>query len=1048
MSAILENAVGGLLAAEAHGMLALLLSRIGEEIKLGWGFRKELEELQSQFTTLSVMLDGTCTSSQSNNNNNKLIDDWLKKVNDAAYDADDLLDECAYEAVKRRCRTRKRRDKFRDEVSFPLFRYHMARRVRDLRKLIASIYGDAKDLGLKPIKLAAGGNNSHDWIEDRTQQNRRQWVDDQYLIGRDEDVTQLVKLLCDSSNITRDLTVIGVVGLAGLGKTALSKRVCKAQEVMECFNSQVIWLVVSHNFNQTDILKRMVELLYKEASNLSESQVIVEKLREKLNGKRYLLVLDDVWDTIDWEPFRCALQEIGGSKGSSLLVTSRGRNVVAKMDTYGCDNNGERTMQRASVYQLQGLNEEDSWSLFMTRMSGGNLSLASEKYVIARRIIKKCGGVPLAIRALGDLLREHDIERWMEVEKSDVWEIEDKYGILPSLKLSFHYLPNTALKKCFSYCAIFGEDEVIEKDKLIQMWMAQGFLQPCDKMELIGEEYLYVLLNSSLFQEAELNELGNVETFKIHDLVLSLARVVSREVEFVSSKGKIKVNDTSSEFRHLSVTLFGEELPTTFCKKLRTYYYNPLHRMVYMRLNFLMHSKNLRVLCLCNLAQKKLPDSVGSLKHLRYLDISGNEFETLPKVITKLHQLQTLQIEFNGTFYEKKHFPVLSEEVGNLVNLRHICGGHQEIGIPLGLCHLTALQTIPIIDLREDWGGRLCELGSLNNLKGKLEIRGLEHINSVEEARSLNLGSKLNVDRLILIWTSFVVTASSPIRVQSPQMNEILEALQPRDKLVMLKVKNYAGTRLPQWLIGTTAIGCSLLNNLVSLKLMFLHAEGNLNMENLKSVRFLSVKHCYGLTISFPDQGFQCCKLLEVLNLQSTSIKNLPDVSPLIKLSTLSIIRCHWNMIRTKLVGLANLPCLKELRTDAILPRDLSEDSPVCQSLCKLELVNDYSRSLPVQVQHFAALQVLKIREFENLVTLPDWLVKLTSLRELELVSIPNLMHLPTGDGMRRLSNLQTFRVKHCPRLEEEFSEGRGEWFKVAHIIECKQYCQVWSLFL
>ncbi|KNA21313.1 hypothetical protein SOVF_043990 [Spinacia oleracea] len=984
MSGIMENAVGGLIASETHGILARLLSRISEEIKLGLSFNRELQQLETQLTTLSLLLQSTSFQS---NNNNLLLVNWLNKVNNIAYDADDLLDECSYEALKQSTLTRKAKHKLKDRVSFPFSRHFMARRVREMRKLIESVYCDAKKLGVKPIKVVNGDNSSE--IEDgKIQQNRRKWVDDQFLVGRDDDITRIMELLCHPSNNTRDLTVVGIVGLAGLGKTALSKRVSKAKQVMECFNSHVIWLVVSYTFDQTDILKKMVQLLYKEASNL------------------------------------CALQEIGGSKGTSMLVTSRAKNVVAKMDTYG-----EIALQKAAIYQIKGLNEYDSWSLLVARMRGDdNLVAASgEGYVIAKRMMKKCGGVPLAIRALGDLLRDQSIKKWREIEESDVWGKEDKLGILPSLKLSFHYLPNMGLKRCFSYCAIFKEDEVIEGEKLIQLWMAQGFLQHSDKMELIGKEYLYILLNSSFFQEAEFDEFGSVETFKIHDLVLSLARVVATDLELLNL-GEKKIHDDRST-------------TATFCKKFRTYYYSQqsFYQRLYKSLKFISLSKNLRVLCLCNLGLKELPESVSCLKHLRYLDISGNEFVTLPKVITKLYHLQTLRVLSNGTLYGSKHFPIVTKEVGNLVNLRHICAGkYQEIGIPVGLGRLSALQTIPTIDLREDWGGRLSELGSLSKLKGTLKIQGLECVNGVEEAQTLNLRRLLSVDRLILKWSITLGKSSS----SSYHMNEILEVLQPHENLSTLEVSFYGGTILPFWFT---------LYNLVSLKLNhFTHAEGNLTLENLPSLRFLSVKNCYWLSITFPIHGFNSyCRHLEELIIDGSNIDNLPDLSPLTHLRVLVLASCQGGSNRRRnnrieLTGLASLTRLTTLYTDELLPADLCKNSPVCSSLLRMDLActeflcddSSLCSSLPQQIQHLVGLQSLGISEFECLELLPDWLGKLTCLKTLRLVSLPKLKRLPCQDVMQRLRSLQYLQVRGCPLLEEQLSSKNGELFKTTRLLD------------
>uniref|UniRef100_A0A803N0S7 Disease resistance N-terminal domain-containing protein n=1 Tax=Chenopodium quinoa TaxID=63459 RepID=A0A803N0S7_CHEQI len=188
MNAIVENAVGGLLASEAHGVIGIVLSRINAEIKLAWGFKKELEELQVQLSTVMEMLQGACSQAITNS----LMDDWLKKIKDAAYDADDLLDEWSYEALEARIRIRKR-DKFIRGVSKPFYSLRMGHKERDLTKLISNIYSDGYKLGIKPIGVAAGEiyNNQHSHqIEDQETRlcNMRHYVDEKLLIGRDEEL--------------------------------------------------------------------------------------------------------------------------------------------------------------------------------------------------------------------------------------------------------------------------------------------------------------------------------------------------------------------------------------------------------------------------------------------------------------------------------------------------------------------------------------------------------------------------------------------------------------------------------------------------------------------------------------------------------------------------------------------------------------------------------------------------------------------------------------------------------------------------------------------
>ena len=283
---------------------------------------------------------------------------------------------------------------------------------------------------------------------------------------------------------------------AGRGKTAVSRHIFNAAEVKEYFREQ-IWICVSHDFEFEKLLMGMLEQLG-ERSTISNVEAIKKILREKLEGKKFFLVLDDVWDTFEttWEPFRCCLQDISQLKGNTILVTSRSKDVLTKLKT---DNASKQFIDDPCMHELPGLTDADSWSLFKERVGEDTLDSTKEK--LARKILEKCGGVPLAIRTVADLLRSRDIHTWEEIEASGIWNEHDNI-ILPSIKLSFKYLPSVEMKKCFVYCAIFQEDEVIYKDRLIQLWIAQGFLQhPDDELEQVGEEYFFVLLNNSLFQD-------------------------------------------------------------------------------------------------------------------------------------------------------------------------------------------------------------------------------------------------------------------------------------------------------------------------------------------------------------------------------------------------------------------------------------------------------------------------------------------------------------------------------------------------------------------
>ncbi|KAL5718983.1 hypothetical protein ACHQM5_011827 [Ranunculus cassubicifolius] len=242
-----------------------------------------------------------------------------------------------------------------------------------------------------------------------------------------------------------------------------------------------------------------------------------KRLKELLNGKKFLLVLDDVWsENLDlWENFRFSLN--CGANGSSIIITTRLPNVATIMGTH-------------SRYELKPLSDEYCWALFQARafgMESENESLQA----IGRQIVEKCRGVPLVAKALGGTLRfEHDEIRWKSVRDSEIWELkQDKDDILPSLRLSYNPLPSY-LRQCFVYCSIYPKDHEIEVAELIQLWMANEFLQSDGRMELedVGNHIFNQLVLRSFLQDVKKNWKGKPIRCEMHDLMHDLACSVAR----------------------------------------------------------------------------------------------------------------------------------------------------------------------------------------------------------------------------------------------------------------------------------------------------------------------------------------------------------------------------------------------------------------------------------------------------------------------------------------------------------------------------------------
>ncbi|KAF6996500.1 hypothetical protein CFC21_012833 [Triticum aestivum] len=195
--------------------------------------------------------------------------------------------------------------------------------------------------------------------------------------------------------------------------------------------------------------------------------MIQEDLSKKLTDKRFLLVLDDVWneDPEKWYTYHRAL--VTGGKGSRIVVTTRNKNVGI-------------VMGGMAPYYLNQLSDDDCWYLFRSYAFVDGKSIEDPNLVrIGMEIVKKLKGLPLAAKAIGSLLYSKDTEDdWENVLRSEIWELpSDKNNILPALRLSYNHLP-PVLKRCFAFCSVFHKDYVFEKDRFVQIWMALGFIQP------------------------------------------------------------------------------------------------------------------------------------------------------------------------------------------------------------------------------------------------------------------------------------------------------------------------------------------------------------------------------------------------------------------------------------------------------------------------------------------------------------------------------------------------------------------------------------------
>ncbi|BBG96341.1 LRR and NB-ARC domains-containing disease resistance protein [Prunus dulcis] len=261
-----------------------------------------------------------------------------------------------------------------------------------------------------------------------------------------------------------------------------------------------------------------------------EIDQLQKELRKIIDGKRYLLVLDDVWNDNREKWFGLQNLLMGGGKGSKILITTRSEKVAKITDT-------------SKPYNLRGLSEEQSWYLFKKMaFQEGKEPESSTIKAIGEEIARKCQGVPLAIRTIGRMLYTRDPEtEWSAFKNNKLSTItQEENDILPTLQLSYDDLPSH-LKHCFAYCSLFPPDYKIPVENLIRLWVAQGFVKssnPNECLEDVGYEYYNELVWRSFFQEEEKDEFGIIKSCKMHDLMNELAVKVAGEGSRIIDRNK------------------------------------------------------------------------------------------------------------------------------------------------------------------------------------------------------------------------------------------------------------------------------------------------------------------------------------------------------------------------------------------------------------------------------------------------------------------------------------------------------------------------------